>query len=43
MSGMRIDGQSLIEEIKDEQWWKLVELKKFCIDKAVWHSGEKSW
>jgi len=41
MSGMRIDGQSLIEEIKDEQWWKLVELKKFCIDKAVWHSGEK--
>jgi len=35
MSGMRIDGQSLIEEIKDEQWWKLVELKKFCLSEAT--------
>ena len=35
MSGMRIDGQSLIEEIKDEQWWKLAELKKFCLSEAT--------
>jgi len=31
MVGQRIDGQSLIEEIRDEEWWKLVELKKFCL------------
>jgi hypothetical protein len=31
MVGQRIDGQSLIDEIRDEEWWKLVELKKFCL------------
>ena len=41
MVGHRIDAQSLVDEIKDEQWWKLVELKKFCLDKAIWHSTEK--
>ena len=31
----KLDALSLIEEIKDEQWWKLVELKKFCLSEAT--------